>query len=327
MGTGARSSWVAAVVATAMGAMLATAPADAAVRVPDGNRNVEQPAVPGASKRRTAALKQTFEAKYVRIRDLIAGDDGLRRKIVRSAKAYDIDPVHIAGALVGEHTYNVDAYDRLQSYYVKAVSYARSDFSFGYRRESVDRFVSRQPFGACEDKSGSWEVWACREDVWESVFRGRTVDGVAWPDNRFSAVFFQPFYAGQTFGLGQLNPLTALKLSDDVNTVSGHRRLDHRDAAGVYRAIMDPDITLDYMAAALRRAIDAYREIAGFDISGNPGITATLYNVGTPDRRAAVLAAENRKRAAAGRPRRLPQENYYGWLVNAKLDELTALFE
>ena len=35
-------------------------------------------------------------------------------------------PMHIVGAIVGEHTYNVDAYDRLQTYYVKAVAYLTS---------------------------------------------------------------------------------------------------------------------------------------------------------------------------------------------------------
>ena len=42
-----------------------------------------------------------------------------------------------------------------------------------------------------------------------------------WPNDRFSAVFFQPFYAGQTFGIGQLNPLTALKMSDMVSRTTG----------------------------------------------------------------------------------------------------------
>ena len=49
-----------------------------------------------------------------------------RRCAPRSARrprAYGIDPLHIVGAIVGEHTYNVDAYDRLQTYYVKAIAY------------------------------------------------------------------------------------------------------------------------------------------------------------------------------------------------------------
>jgi hypothetical protein len=139
-------------------------------------------------------------------------------------------------------------------------------------------------------------------------------------------VFFQPFYAGQTFGIGQLNPLTALQMGDIVAKISGLPRLDHNDPQQVYRTIMDPDLTLPYVAATIKKSIDAYRDIAGFDISKNPGITATLYNIGNPEARARALRAENRKRAAAGESPRLPQENYYGWFVNDKLDELGALF-
>ena len=59
---------------------------------------------------------------------------------------------------------------------------------------------------------------------------------------------------------------------------------------------MDPDLTLPYVAATLKKSIDAYRTIAGFDISQNPGITATLYNVGNPEARAYALKAENEQR-------------------------------
>jgi hypothetical protein len=79
------------------------------------------------------------------------------------------------------------------------------------------------------------------------------------------------------------------------------------------------------MAAVIRSSIAAYREIADVDISGNPGITATLYNVGNPRARAAALAAANKARTAAGEAPALPEENYYGWLVNDKLPELRAL--
>src|SRR5690606_17991860 len=115
---------------------------------------------------------------------------------------------------------------------------------------------------------------------------------------RFSAVFFQPFYAGQTFGLGQLNPLTALEMSDLVHRVSGLPELSSGNPQQVYKTIMDPDLTLPYVAAVIRKAIDAYRSIAGFDISQNPGITATLYNVGDPEARAVALKRENEERQA-----------------------------
>ncbi len=287
--------------------------------VPAGNRNAEQPAIPGASTRRTKAGKTSFDAKYEKVRDLIASDRQLTGKIKATAAKYGIDPIHMVGAIVGEHTYNVDAYDRLQSYYVKAASYT-GNFRFAYDGEQVGDFVARPEFAQCAAKTGSYALWTCREGVWNRTFQGKTVGGTSYPNNRFSAVFFQPFYAGQTFGLGQINPLTALTLTDDVARISGYDKLDENDAAGVYQAIMDPDISLAYMAAAIRRSIDAYRKIAGVDISQNPGLTATLYNIGNPDARAAAFAS----RRAAGEMT-WPEENYYGWLINDKLAELKGL--
>lgn len=306
--------------------LLAALPASAATLVPPGNRSATQPPVPAASANRTRASQSTYEAKYRKVYDLLKNDAQLRSKIKSAAALYSIDPLHIVGAIVGEHTYNVDAYDRLQTYYVKAVSYLQTRFSFSHNGESVDAFVRRPQFAKCDAITESYKLWSCREAVWERDFRGRKVGDKSFPDNRFSAVFFQPFYAGQTFGIGQLNPLTALQMSDLVAKTSRLPKLDHRNAQEVYRTIMDPDLTLAYVAATLKKSIDAYRTIAGFDISRNPGVTATLYNIGNPDQRAQALKAENQKRRAAGQAPRLPAENYYGWLVNSKLEELKALF-
>ncbi len=299
--------------------------AAAATLVPPGNRSVEQPGVPGGSSKRTRDGGSTFDAKYRKVYALLKNDGALRGKIVEAAGAYGIDPLHIVGAIVGEHTYNVDAYDRLQTYYVKAVAYLKADLSFAYEGEEVADFVQRSQFSECT-ASESYSLWTCRESVWNRAFRGRTVDGTSFPDNRFAAVFFQPYYAGQTFGLGQLSPLTALQISDLVHQVSGLPRLDAANPNQVYETIMDPDLTLNYVAAALKKSIDSYAEIAGFDISQNPGITATLYNVGNPEARAHALKRENEERALRGEAPRFPEENYYGWLVNEKLPELQALF-
>lgn len=290
-------------------------PVMAATMVPEGNRNVVQPKIPGASVRRTRAGRTTFDDKYEKIRDLLASDKALIGKIKSASAAYGIDPIHMIGAIVGEHTYNVDAYDRLQTYYVKAAAYAGNAFRFAYEGESIKDFLERSQFSVCATRSDSYSLWTCRENVWEDSFRGRKVDGKAYPDNRFSAVFFQPFYAGQTFGLGQLNPLTALMFSDAVARNSSYPKLDENKAAEVYDAIMDPDKSLAYMAATIRRSIDDYKSIAGVDISRNPGITATLYNTGGSAQRAAALKARGG----------LPEENYYGWLVNDKIDELKSL--
>ncbi len=303
----------------------AAAPALGQTLVPSGNRNAHQPGVPSGSASRTAANKTTYEAKYRRVVNLLRTDDQLRSKIRTVSRQYGIDPMHMVGAIVGEHTYNVDVYDRLQTYYVKAISYFTSSIEFGHDGESIKQFVQRPQFSGCT-QADSYDVWVCRERIWNTTFRGKTVDGKRFPNDRFGAVFFQPYYAGQTFGLGQLNPLTALQMSDIVHRVSGFERLDAGDAAAVYRTIMDPDRTLAYVAATLKASIDAYRSIAGFDISQNPGITATLYNLGDPEGRARALKAENDKRRKSGQRPRMPEENYYGWLINDRIAELGSLF-
>jgi hypothetical protein len=315
-----------AIVTAALITLAAALPAQALVVVPEGNRNAEQPSVPLGSFVRTRSLKETYELKYEKVIDFLRGDERLRDKIAKVAIDYDIDPVHIAGAIVGEHTYNVDVYDRLQSYYIKAISYMTADLTFSYEGVDISDFVKRPEFNVCADKTGSYDIWVCREEVWKSSFEGKTVDGIAYPKKRLSAVFFQPFYAGQTFGIGQMNPLTALELSDLVHEKSGLPRLTVDNPNLVYKTIMDPDLTLPFVAATIRKSIDAYRDIAGFDISRNPGITATLYNLGNPEERAFALASENRRAKLAGKALRLPQENYYGWLVNNRIDDLRALF-
>ena len=294
--------------------------------VPAENFHKEQPNIPGASKRRTAALKTTFEKKYQKVLKLLQRDKKLITKIKSASKKFGIDPIHMAGAIIGEHTYNVDAYDRLQTYYVKAISYLKSDFDFSYKGESLSEFLEREPFKKCDEQKKSDAYWLCAERVWKKSYRGKKVDGQKFPKDRFGRVFFQPFYAGQTFGIGQLNPLTALQASDVVAKKTGKKPISHKKAKGVYEAILDPDLTLLYMAATIKKSIDSYRSIAGFDISKNPGITATLYNVGDPRSRAYALKAINAKRKKAGKKAKLPEENYYGWLVNDKIDDLKALF-
>jgi hypothetical protein len=303
----------------------ASAVADVIV-VPPGNRSTSQPPISTSSIKRTAETKGTFEGKYREVYDQLAGAPLLITKIQKAAATYGIDPIHIIGAIVGEHTYNVDVLDSLQGYYVKALAYLNGGaLRFSYDGQSIEDFVARPEFAACQDKDDDYALWNCRDEVWRATFQGKKVAGVSYPDDRFERVFFQPFYAGQTFGLGQLSPMAALSVTDVVHAKSGLPLLDMRRAPEVYAAVMDPDQTLNYMAALIRADIDTYRRVAGFDIAKNPGLTATLYNTGQAPERAAELAAENRKRRAAGLGPVFPRENYYGWLINDRLDELRKL--
>jgi len=322
-------SWVSAVFAAALGLALAAAPAHAdgkIIVVPPGNRSATQPEISSSSIKRTADTNGTFDGKYQAVYQQLAGDPDLIDKIVRTAAVYGIDPIHMIGAIVGEHTYNVDVMDNLQGYYVQALSYlGASGLRFAYHGEDVQDFIKRPEFTECNSARDDYDLWDCRDRIWRTVFQGKNVGGTDWPDDRFERVFFQPFFAGQTFGLGQMSPLSALSVSDIVHAKAGLPELDVEEAPKVYAAVMDPDQTLNYMAALIAADIQTYKDIAGFDISQNPGLTATLYNTGQAPERAAELAAENRKRRAAGQPLLYPHENYYGWLINEKLPELRKL--
>ncbi len=308
--------------------LLAAAPVAAGAEiivVPPGNRSAKQPPISTSSIVRTSETNGTFDGKYRTIYQQLAGNPQLIAKIEKAAALFGIDPIHMIGAIIGEHTYNVDAMDTLQGYYVKALAYLGAKLSFTYGGEDVRDFVQRPQFAECATATNDYDLWTCREDVWKAQFKGKTVDGKKFPDDRFQRVFFQPFYAGQTFGIGQLSPLSALTVSDVVAARAGLPPLDLNHPNEIYHAVMDPDMSLDYMAAIIAHDIDAYRQIAGFDISGNPGITATLYNLGDAADRARALADINRKRRANGQGIVYPRENYYGWLVNARLDELRKL--
>lgn len=306
--------------------VLGTSLLQAATLVPAGNRHAEQPNIPSGSIKRTRITNGSFDGKYQKIRNLLVRDKKLMAKIKKAARSFNIDPIHIVGALVGEHTYNVDAYDRLQNYYAKALSYLGQSLSFSFKGMSVAKFVSQPAFARCKSISNNYDLWTCREQVWKNTYQGKNVGGKKWPNSRFGRVFFQPLYAGQTFGLGQLNPLTALKVNDLVRAkYRSEPRLSMKKGPKVYNTIMEPDSSLIYMAAVLRHSMDAYRRIAGFDISTNPGVTATLYNLGNVTLRARALATKNKARKAAGKKPIWPSENYYGWLINTKLADLRSI--
>jgi len=287
--------------------------------VPAGNRYKNQPRIPFASARRTKASKSTYDAKFDKVVAVLKRDRRLLSSIKRVAKVYKIDPVHMIGAIVGEHTYNYDSLDSAQSYYIKALSYAGIDIDFEYDGEHVKEFVERPQFDRCrksKKKQSSDTLWSCYERVWNTSFRGRKVDKIRYPKTNFNETFFQPLFAGQSFGLGQLSPLTVLKMTDRVARQSRKRALDASNARNVYKATMDPDISLHYMAAVIQDAIDAYRSVGKVDISKNPGLTATLYNLGDPWSRAAKFRRSGKA---------WPRENYYGWLVNDRLKDLESI--
>ncbi len=267
-----------------------------------------------------------WDDKYRHVVEVLATDKRLMANIKKAAKIYGVDPVDIVGAIVGEHTFNMNVLDTLQTYYVKALQYMNNkSLTFEYQGELAKDFFERPQFANCETIKINFEKWDCRETVWNRQFEGKAVGGKSWPPTRLNRVFFAPAYAGQTFGVGQLGPVVALSVTDIVHRKNGFPLLSIDDAPQVFSQIMSPDASMYYIAAALRMSIDSYRKYADFDISQNAGIVATLYNLGDAATRAQDLKAVNDQRAKQGLPPQFPQENFYGWFINEKIDDLRKL--
>jgi hypothetical protein len=98
-----------------------------------------------------------------------------------------------------------------------------------------------------------------------------------------------------------------------------------RNVKQVLDAVTSVPGNLEYAAALIAEAQAVYRDRAGFDIRGNPGVLATLYQLGSPAVRARRLAAENAARRARGEAIQPPQVNAYGAFVNGHADEIAVL--
>jgi hypothetical protein len=225
-------------------------------------------------------------------------------KIKQVAAQYGIDPVHIVGAIVGEHVFNYDIRDDLQAV---ALQYGRKlrsvEFSCGPVK--LETVLAQPQFGKCT--GGSNQYWSCVEQTWQDEMRGKVVDGKRLPRRNLGESCFNPFGAGQTYGLGQLSPVTALKMMDTTKLP----KISYKDADALYERIMDPSESLHVIAAVVVDSIKAYRA-QGVDISNRPEITATLYNVGQPWSRA---------KASGGNPK----TNYFGAFVQDNLPTLREL--
>jgi hypothetical protein len=95
-----------------------------------------------------------------------------------------------------------------------------------------------------------------------------------------------------------------------------------RNVKQVLDAVTSVPGNLEYAAALIAEAQAVYRETAGFDIRDNPGVLATLYQLGSPVVRARRLAQENAVRRA---PILSPQINAYGAFVNRHAEEIATI--
>ncbi len=271
---------------------------------------------PGNNSNRES--KDYKSSKYRNIINLISKPQNICI-IKQAAELYAVDPVIIMGSIVGEHTYNVNAWDIGQENY----AYMRSRWVTRFANNGVDlaEMLEEPRYKQCETTTqNNFELWNCYNAVWQNDPIGDGKDQLKW-------YFFNPMGSGYTYGFGQLGPERALMVTDYVHQVSGFDELTLADPPGLYDAILNPQISIHYVAATNRIAIDVYKQIANFDISQNPGIVATLYNLGREMKRANALFERTVKSLTENGTSTYPSVNPYGWLINEKQDELRSVFE
>ena len=160
---------------------------------------------------------------------LFKNDPRLVAKIKKAAAAYGIDPIHIIGAIVGEHTYNIDTYRHAPDLLRQGAA---------IRRQHLADLLLPRPDGAaalraCRNSPSarrSRTTTSCgtaAQTVWNASVLGQDGRRQALPDDRLHRVFFQPIFGGQTFGLGQLEP---------GGGADGHRRGPRQERPAAPRA-------------------------------------------------------------------------------------------
>lgn len=244
--------------------------------------------------------------------------------IRQAAQIYHVDPVAIMGAVLGEHTYNVNGWDVWGERYLSMRQkwIKRFEATEGETKISLIDLLSETEYSKCQQSSTtSYDLWDCYDNKWARDPRNvKKRNALKW-------TFFNPLGTGFTYGLGQLGPDRALMLTDIVHQMSRLPLLDPADPMTLYDHILNPQISLHYVAASILVSINIYKDLANIDISENPGILATLYNLGKEKRRALEKYNENVRSLEKTGQFILPATNPYGTLINFKQDEIRSTYQ
>ena len=306
--------------------------------IPKGNTLAEIPPIPEVSLGRHSADLARPEFKnnpvayyksryqhvaYKLLKNYTNDDFKIKEEILKVAKIYEIEPMHIFSAIVAEHVFNFDLMDTLQEYSLKLVQW--KTFFTSHDEHPFLKITKCPEMKACADKQTENDRWNCYIHTYEATFKSKLVCGENYDAKTFVTQFFNPNIAGKTYGMGQLSPVKILSLTDIVHQKSGLDFLSLNDISKVYDAALDPKTTLHYIAAQISLSIQEYKK-AGFDMSKNVGLTSTLYNLGFETDRARKLLYANQKNLKENKPIIYPDVNYYGWFANYIEDDLTLLF-
>lgn len=115
---------------------------------------------------------------------------------------------------------------------------------------------------------------------------------------------------GKSFsiGLGQINISAAVAVEPLIAKILKRKQRSEEEVAA---ALLTPSGAFEYAAGIIRDAQDCYKE-QGVDISKDPGLLATLYNLGGACDRAAQTKAEKTP----------PRINYFGYFVRQNEEQI-----
>ena len=166
-----------------------------------------------------------------------------RIPIADTAKAFQVDPLTIAGVIYTEETLNRNPAKYFEDYYVRT-----------YLLSSSENDLQRQ----LEQTKNELQLHKAEHEGWNLRFRSS--HPLTW-----------------SIGLGRVSPLTALELEDELHIYEHRKR---RNITSVLEALLNPQENLRYCAFELRRNALIYRELTGYDIRDRADLQASLYNLG-----------------------------------------------
>ncbi len=243
------------------------------------------------------------------------------QKIAKIAPKYGLKPESVAACVIGEHVFNVGLVDQYQSYFINIYaswiekhSTTQKLYLTLLKEPDIDKILNAS--------ISDYEKWDTIFNLYNSKYRATG----NYPDSNFLFTFFNPYGAGLTYGLGQLSPIRVLLTNDIAMKLGGLPKIMPSDADALYYATLDIDTNLNYVAASAVASINTYKQYSNFDISNNIGVIATLYNLGDEKRRALKLKKENELNLKENKQLTYPVENFYGWYMNKKENEIKNLF-
>lgn len=234
-------------------------------------------------------------------------EQGLIAEAIRLGRAFNIHPMHILGPIVGENSFNGAIDQTIQDSFAKMFN--ESDFKTMSARM---RMISEDPSNAgCMNLniSNYWK-WRCVLHKSSYLANGSNRDFIFW--------FYQISNKGQgTFGLGQIQPFLLWSVNDLVVEKTkalgyNYKKFNLTDMKTPFQVIFNNKEMLAYIAAMAYVSINVYKQVAQVDISQNPGLTTTLYNLGDEYQRAYMSTVRGGD----------PKVNFMGWYINRFEDSM-----